>query len=225
MKNTVIILCCVFALQALSAKAQQVKGNSFILGTFTTNMGCQHNNLLSNYLSRQNGSYMYVNSKNPTSAMRYGIGIGERYNHVLSSSYVRNDTTFQLNSYTSSVVPRIIIGKEKQKYIHSDVMFVFGADFSLGGGSSRNEVLNQTEFENGNITQYNTSARNGFSLYGSCTPFSGIRVSWDRITFGYTASIPIEMDGFFQSNNSNLSVNTNFAHNLTAGYRIFNSKK
>jgi len=73
-----ISLYSIFLLAHFSSSFAQSPKEHFILGTYHVYAN-QKSSLLGKIRS---GSYLYVRANSPNSAMRYGIGIGERVQNV-----------------------------------------------------------------------------------------------------------------------------------------------
>lgn len=218
----VLVLLALICLVGYSTEAQIQKGNSFILGNVTNHIKANNYNAntpFGNLVHQTNGGALYVKAISTNKAMRYGIGVGTRTTNFSAKNYVRRDTVFNTSIYNRSSVPRLILGKEWQKNIHSDVMIIGGADITAGGGANHEEETTSASFENGRELYINKATKGGFALYSGFTPFTGIRVCWGRLALGYSITMPIEIDAVFNESNF-FNWETNFAHNLSVGIRF-----
>ena len=222
MKKIILVLAVFLSLTS-NSEAQDRKGEEFIFFRSTSNL---NNNTRINYFSGDNRivSLLAIKAINKETAWRLGLGYRDFNLSPRFTSDFRNDTTFVTATYRTSYLPHLIGGKEWRKYLHQDVMIIGGVDAVLGAGPSERTITETSYSQNAQTTNSITIVNNGLGLYSSIAPFTGIRVSWNRLALAYSLSAPGQIIYTSGGNANNLNFDLSLKQNLSIGYRFYNKK-
>jgi len=221
--KTLLIATTTCLLLALTVKGQERKGEEFLLLSNTINFNRANQ---FNYYNNESNilSLLYTKAINKESAWRIGVGIRDYSSYPRILSTQRNDTTFITEQYRSSTMPHLIAGKEWRKYLHKDVMIIGGVDIGLGAGSSDESTVESYIYQDVQSTRIYNDRDQGFSLYNNISPFTGVRVSWKRLSLGYQFSAMAQSTYISAGNSNTFDFDLSLKQSLSIGYR-FNSNK